>query len=68
MCLRIGASTGDSEWAGRVAWWRASSAGGLRKLTRVTTGLGACVEAYLTSAEFEADQKLDGACVSLFPA
>ena len=63
--LRIGASAGDSEWAGRVAWWRTTSAGGLRKLRRVTTGLGTCVEAYLTSAEFEADQRLDGAYQSL---
>ena len=61
VCLHIGANTGDNDWAGRVAWWRATSAGEVRQLQRVTTGLGTCVEKYLTSAKFEADQRLDGA-------
>lgn len=59
--LHIGARAGDSEWAGRVAWWRAAGAGGLRKLQRVTSGLGTCVEQYLTSTNFEESQELDGA-------
>lgn len=62
--LRIGASAGDNEWAGRVAWWRAVGAGGLRKLRRVTTGLGTSIEQYVTSAEFEESQRLDGVYLS----
>ncbi|KZT63422.1 hypothetical protein DAEQUDRAFT_815668 [Daedalea quercina L-15889] len=60
VCIQAGSiPEEEEEWYGKVNWWRVAGSAKQRRVERVTTGLGAYVEKYLTSDKFERTLSLD---------